>query len=83
MTTNYTKMVIYVIPTYTKCFKNIPNGNKMHIPFLGPPKYTQIGIFGMKIYHLATLFYIPTTNSAAHVCRMDAPVGPRSVQEYF
>jgi hypothetical protein len=21
----------------------------------GPPKYTQIGIFGMKIYHLATL----------------------------
>jgi hypothetical protein len=23
--------------------------------FRGPPKYTRIGIFGMKIYHLATL----------------------------
>jgi hypothetical protein len=27
-----------------------------HFPFQGPPKYTQIGILGMKIYHLATLF---------------------------
>jgi hypothetical protein len=24
-------------------------------PFQGPPKFTQIGIFGLKIYHLATL----------------------------
>jgi hypothetical protein len=26
-----------------------------HVPFQGTPKYTQIGIFGMKINHLATL----------------------------
>jgi hypothetical protein len=26
-----------------------------HFPFKGPPKYTQIGIFGLQIYHLATL----------------------------
>jgi hypothetical protein len=24
-------------------------------PIQGPPKFTQIGIFGLKIYHLATL----------------------------
>jgi hypothetical protein len=29
-----------------------------HFPFLGPPRYTQIGTFGMKIYHLATLIAI-------------------------
>jgi hypothetical protein len=23
--------------------------------FIGPPKFTQIGIFSLKIYHLATL----------------------------
>jgi hypothetical protein len=26
-----------------------------HFAFQGPPKYSQIGIFGMKINHLATL----------------------------
>jgi hypothetical protein len=30
------------------------------VPFQGPPKYTQIGIFGMKIYHLADLFLSAT-----------------------
>jgi hypothetical protein len=35
---------------------NIPN-ILLHFHFLlqGSPKYTQSGIFGMKIYHLATL----------------------------
>jgi hypothetical protein len=44
--------------TYTKWPKNIPNGLKIYqdFPFRGPPKYTQIGIFGLKIYHLATLY---------------------------
>jgi hypothetical protein len=28
----------------------------IHFTFLGPPKFTQIGIFGLKINHLATLF---------------------------
>jgi hypothetical protein len=26
-----------------------------HFPFQGPPKFTQIGIFGLKTNHLATL----------------------------
>jgi hypothetical protein len=32
-------------------------GHKIYqlFPFLGPPKFTQIGIFGWLIYHLATL----------------------------
>jgi hypothetical protein len=36
---------------------NIPNGHKtyQHSPFQGPPKFTMIGISGMKINHLATL----------------------------
>jgi hypothetical protein len=34
-----------------------PNGHKIyqHFPFKGPTKYTQIGILGLKINHLATL----------------------------
>jgi hypothetical protein len=38
---------------------NIPNGHKIHqhFPFQDSPKYSQIGIFGMKINHLATLKY--------------------------
>jgi hypothetical protein len=39
----------------TKLPRNIPNGRKIQFPFQGPPKYTQIGIWGMKINHLATL----------------------------
>jgi hypothetical protein len=36
---------------------NIPNGHKIyqHFPFQGPPKFIQIGIFGLKINHLATV----------------------------
>jgi hypothetical protein len=37
--------------------KNRPNGHKMyqHLPSQDPPKFTQNGILGLKIYHLATL----------------------------
>jgi hypothetical protein len=36
---------------------SMPNGYKIiqHFPILGSPKYSQIGIFEMQIYHLATL----------------------------
>jgi hypothetical protein len=42
---------------YTKWSQSIPNDHKntKHFPFKGPPKYTKIGIFGLKIKHLATL----------------------------
>jgi hypothetical protein len=29
-----------------------------HLPFLDPPIFTQIGIFGLKKCHLATLIYV-------------------------
>jgi hypothetical protein len=35
---------------FSKCPKNITN-----VSLQGPPKFTQIEIFGLKIYHLATL----------------------------
>jgi hypothetical protein len=37
---------------------NGPNGQKMyqHLPLQDPQNFTQIGIFGLKLYHLATLF---------------------------
>jgi hypothetical protein len=31
---------------------------KQHFPFQGTPKYTQIEIFGMQMYHLATLLQL-------------------------
>jgi hypothetical protein len=45
---------------YTKWLSIIPNGHKIypHFPFQGPPKYTRTGIFGLKLYHLATLVKI-------------------------
>jgi hypothetical protein len=46
---------------YTKWSKNIKNCRFIyqHFPFQGPPIYTQIGIFGIKINHLATLVAHP------------------------
>jgi hypothetical protein len=37
--------------------ENIPNVHKIykHLPLQGPPKFIQIGIFGLKIYHPTTL----------------------------
>jgi hypothetical protein len=48
----------------TNCPQNITKDRKMdqsvhkiyqHLPLQDPPKFTQIGIFGMKICHLATV----------------------------
>jgi hypothetical protein len=46
-----------MIIKYTKWDLNIPNVHTIfqYYPFQGPPKYTQIGNFGIKIIHLATL----------------------------
>jgi hypothetical protein len=42
---------------YARWPYSIPNGHKMyqHFRFRGPPKFSQSGIFGLKMYHLATL----------------------------
>jgi hypothetical protein len=36
---------------------NIPNGNNIYqqFPLEGPPKFSQIDILGLKIFHLASL----------------------------
>jgi hypothetical protein len=36
--------------------ENRTNGHKMYqqLPLQDPPKFTQIRLFGLKIYHLAT-----------------------------
>jgi hypothetical protein len=43
---------------YTKWPENGPNGHKIykHRQLQDPPKFTQIGIFGLKVYHLATQY---------------------------
>jgi hypothetical protein len=40
---------------YTKWLSNIPNGHNKYqnFSFQGTPNYSQIGILGLKIYHLA------------------------------
>jgi hypothetical protein len=40
-----------------------PKSSKIykHFPIQGPPKFTQIGIFGLKTNHLATLCNVPKT----------------------
>jgi hypothetical protein len=42
---------------YTKLSQNIPNGHKtyQHLPVQDPPKFTPIGIFGLRANHPATL----------------------------
>jgi hypothetical protein len=42
---------------YTNWPQSRPNGQKIyqHLPLQDPPKFTLSGIFGLKIYHLATL----------------------------
>jgi hypothetical protein len=44
----------------TKIAINILNDNEIPTPKLSIPKYTKVGVFGKKIYHLATLFGGPT-----------------------
>jgi hypothetical protein len=53
----------FYLVEYTKTGENIPNDQKIpngrkiyqHYPLQDPPKFTQIGIFALKICHLATL----------------------------
>jgi hypothetical protein len=42
---------------YTKLPQNRPKGQKIYQHLLGqdPPRLTQIRIFGLKVYHLATM----------------------------
>jgi hypothetical protein len=55
--------IYQITKKYTKCKKVFEMaGNRLnvqkicqHLPLHGPPKITQIWIFGLKIYYLATL----------------------------
>jgi hypothetical protein len=46
----------------------IQNGHEInqHVPLQGPQKFTIIGIFGLKIYHLATLALIHLKHDKRH-----------------
>jgi hypothetical protein len=73
MATKYTKLPqnipnrhkMYQMATkYTKWPQNIPKKDQMVIEYIyqhlqldEPPNFTQIGIFGLKICHLATLIF--------------------------
>jgi hypothetical protein len=55
------------VKEYTKRPKNVPNGNKIYqmivkyskcplnVPTFSIPRPSKIGLFGVKMYHLATL----------------------------
>jgi hypothetical protein len=47
----------------------ISSGHRLYrpFPFPGPPKFTQIGILGLKIYHLANLQVFPATYNGTSV----------------
>jgi hypothetical protein len=49
------KIYQMAILKYTKLKPIKRQLNMPNFPFSGLPKYTKIGIFGMQIYHLATL----------------------------
>jgi hypothetical protein len=56
----YQKTTKYIYQMAIKYFQwpqNRPNGHKIyqHFPLQYPPKFTQIGIFGLKTNHLASL----------------------------
>jgi hypothetical protein len=54
ITTKYTRMTT----AYTKYPYSRLNGHKIyqHLPLQGPSRFAQFGIFGLKIYHLATRY---------------------------
>jgi hypothetical protein len=59
----YQKAIKY--PEYPQ---NIPNGHKIkHFSIKGPPKFTQIEIFGLKTNHLATL-HLKCPGADAMIC---------------
>jgi hypothetical protein len=73
------RLARYFLVHHTKTRKNIPNEHKINqiavnisngheiyqqCPFQDPPKSTQTGIFGIQIFHLATLLSIPFTAEA-------------------
>jgi hypothetical protein len=49
--------IYYMVIAHPKLPKNIPNVHKIyqHFPIEGPQKFIHIGIFCLKISHLATL----------------------------
>jgi hypothetical protein len=52
LATKLTRVARFILVQHTKTGKNIPNNHKIyrHLPFIDPLKFTQIGIFGLKIH---------------------------------
>jgi hypothetical protein len=59
--------------TYTKWPHSTPNGHKIYQTFLSQGLQKKFGIFGLKIYHLATLvMVVPGWNLLSTCTLMDA-----------
>jgi hypothetical protein len=58
--------------------KYIPNDHRIYQPFPSqdPPQFTQIGIFGLKTFHLATLM---TPRDRDFVFEITIPAGMDSI----
>jgi hypothetical protein len=74
---NRTKRGKYISNGRKHYQQDVPNGCKIdqmaikykyqHLPLQDSPNFTQIGIFGLKIHHLATLItYLPTNRVEAN-----------------
>jgi hypothetical protein len=65
---------------YTKWPQNIPNGHKIyqHLSLQDPPKFTQIGILGLKICHLATLFAMKQLIRDLQISSLRCPISFRA-----
>jgi hypothetical protein len=78
MTTKYTQW-----PENTPIGYNLgrPNGNKMyqHLPMQDPPKFTQIGIFGLKRCPLATLVWRQLSPVFRHILEPTEKFAPSAV----
>jgi hypothetical protein len=77
----YTKMA----GKYTKWLENIPNGHKIyqHFPLQDTPKYTQIGIFGLKINHLVTLVFVCCSKKKSGNPALEADLNPPALKPSF
>jgi hypothetical protein len=59
---------------YTKWTEHLPNGPEIyqHLPLSDPPKFAQIGIFGLKTNHLATLINTLATPGKSGVSKLNS-----------
>jgi hypothetical protein len=78
---NVPKGNIYIPNDHKIC---IPDGHNKYQYFPRPdsPKFTQIGILGLKLHHLATLLYICKLERPSNLFRKVSPAS-MDLESYF